>query len=767
MHYSFGDAKGAEKAHISVPAWSSFSNVVVTKPGDTPPTLGDDIDESKESVAARAASNGTGEWNTTDTFTLAYHSMYLDLPTWSVVKLPFAPSLDLRTFWSKSLLKICMYDTPKQKGNKHLIRDNSYFVGIEINFLGLDGGKQGDDEENLPWSASTRSISESNLLRGVTTLSENGDSVVECDTAEPIVEELDGEEYMFFDAEEDGFSEALQDDVITISGPQRNLPESQKLLEDINDVCPMWIDVVSKGKYVKTYAVNLNQRTIFRFSPSMSDFFNIKEAKESAERHWSPRLSSCERTRRIIGHVIFAAKTNSSKAIQLRKFAADHNIFDTSFLRGNPPSLTAKQARLVQKSAFVARAFSDHHWIEEWVKVTDLQLSFYHPDKPQKANLRLSLQNIISVQKLGPNESPLMPLYSFMEVQTLGQRVYMMFATEEMRDSWVAYLSTVIKNGDLRLDVSSRASTVSDQVVNVDNPSKAFLHKSSMFDCKQRKILNCRKFSFRPSTTLDPTKLVQDSLRKGLDPSEDSEERNLCAFLDSVADLKQVNVSNLTEGERTAFFLNLYHVMIVHAFLVLGPPDSTFKWISYFNAIAYQCSDDIFSLTELEHNILRAAMNYPSQFVSRFVLPKSRFRFALTKADYRINFALNCGSLSNPAAVPIYDPATLDEQLDFACRAYLKVVETTAQKRSSLTITLPRICVWFADDFGDGSSTDMLKLVEQHLVKPKQDVLKRNWDSPNRRYNDVTIKYFGYSFECRNLTLFGSESSDDLNLTIE
>jgi hypothetical protein len=759
LHYSFGD--NDEKGHICAPAWNMFQNIVVTKPGDTPPQLGDDLDESKESMAARASADAEGgAWNTTDTFTLSYHSMYVDLPTWQVVKLPFAPSLDLRTFWGKSLLNICIYDTPQPKARRHLRRDNGYYVAIQLKFLGLDAETKEEADEVLPWSFKTRSISESNFG----TIDGLGSTNTINDSVSPIVEELDGEEYYFFDAEEPASDSDLHPAARIISEPTK----ARNLLNAIDSACPMWIDMCLRGKYVTTYAVNVNdKKTIFRYASSVSDCFDVRQDQELAEQMWSPRLSGCERTRRIVGQVLSSVLANSGQSQQLEKFVTMNNVFDSSFLRGNPPALSVKKASLIHKSTFVARALSDRHWVEEWMKVTDLQLAFYNPEKMQKANLYVSLRNIRSVRKLAPHERPLVSSYSFMEVQTLGQTMYLMLTSEDVCDGWVAYLSTVIKQPAV-VECASDNSGASDQLVSVDNPSKEFLHKSSMWNCKQRRILNCRKFFFRSSCTADPIGQVEDALKKALDPRQESEERNLCAFLDSAATLKQVDVSALTETERTAFFLNLYHVMIVHAFLVLGPPDSTFKWMSYFNTISYECSDDVFSLTELEHNIVRAAMTYPSQFVARFVLPKSQFSFALTKADYRINFALNCGSLSNPAHIPVYRAATLDQQLNDACRAYLKVVEVVAQKRNCLIVTLPRICVWFAEDFGDGSSNAVLRCVEEYLEEPKRKTLSGYWDDKNSRYADLTLKHFPFSFECRNLILQGDGgAATDLQFVIE
>ena len=71
---------------------------------------GEPFEESKQSIRARRASKSTGEWNTSDTYSFSFYSMYLDLPSWSIVKLPLANDMTLRTFWGKALLRIILYE---------------------------------------------------------------------------------------------------------------------------------------------------------------------------------------------------------------------------------------------------------------------------------------------------------------------------------------------------------------------------------------------------------------------------------------------------------------------------------------------------------------------------------------------------------------------------------------------------------------------------------------------------------------------------------
>jgi hypothetical protein len=107
------DEQDEEKAHIVVPAYSFFERFVATPPGQNPPMLGSELEESKESLARRR--NPTAalayRFNTTDTYTFAFYSMYVDLPRWQLVNLPIPRGdVSLKTFWHDSHLRICMYE---------------------------------------------------------------------------------------------------------------------------------------------------------------------------------------------------------------------------------------------------------------------------------------------------------------------------------------------------------------------------------------------------------------------------------------------------------------------------------------------------------------------------------------------------------------------------------------------------------------------------------------------------------------------------------
>ena len=265
----------------------------------------------------------------------------------------------------------------------------------------------------------------------------------------------------------------------------------------------------------------------------------------------------------------------------------------------------------------------------------------------------------------------------------------------------------------------------------------------------------------------------------------------LVRFLTYASRLKTVSVKTLSEVEKLSFYLNLYHLMICHGSLVLTPPNSAGSWFTYFGpGLSYAVGDEVFCLSELEHCILRSGMNFPSLLLSKLVIPKTRYssRYQLSVCDYRINFAMNCGSLSNPPAVPIYNPLTLDAQLTRASVYYLiESVEVNFKARTDssdrgrgsksavqkadmtvtkgkLTVALPAIVNWYKSDFGRGRSHDVARICSAFLTGEKKAKLLPfvMGGSLAKKNKNLSVKYQPFVFKCRVLTLFEEDLFDML-----
>jgi hypothetical protein len=80
-------------------------------------------------------------------------------------------------------------------------------------------------------------------------------------------------------------------------------------------------------------------------------------------------------------------------------------------------------------------------------------------------------------------------------------------------------------------------------------------------------------------------------------------------FMDAVAVLANIKLDMTSFDPKgkieISMFLNLYHTMVLHAFLVVRVPTSMQEWPNVFSGCAYEAFGDIFSISDLEHGVLR------------------------------------------------------------------------------------------------------------------------------------------------------------------
>eukprot|EP01035_Chromulina_nebulosa_P018317 gene18317-24004_t len=202
--------------------------------------------------------------------------------------------------------------------------------------------------------------------------------------------------------------------------------------------------------------------------------------------------------------------------------------------------------------------------------------------------------------------------------------------------------------------------------------------------------------------------------------------------------------------------------MLLHGFLVMGVPDSVFKWGKFFGTVAYEAFGDIFSLVELEHCIIRYGMSKPNiNFVAQTFIPSSRYNFSITKRDFRLLWALNCGSESLAPFVPIYRPEVLDSQLDV-------IVSLSLDKQLYVvdnTVFLPQLCQWYNKDFE--YTTEGLPLISSsspNSFKAILNVLSKfcRGEKEEQIFNllsakkNFKISFSPFNFRCRYLEPFGA-----------
>lgn len=167
-------------------------------------------------------------------------------------------------------------------------------------------------------------------------------------------------------------------------------------------------------------------------------------------------------------------------------------------------------------------------------------------------------------------------------------------------------------------------------------------------------------------------------------------------FTQLTAQLVDVDVAALSVAERTAFFLNLYNALLIHAITSLGPPASLTQRLKLYATAAYQIGPNVLSLNDIENGILRGNRRAAAPFSKPPFAADDAARLALClPCDARVHFALNCGAKSCPP-IRVYDPKDLDAQLDTATRSFVDA-ETALTGKGALECS--KLFDWYAVDF--------------------------------------------------------------------
>lgn len=143
-----------------------------------------------------------------------------------------------------------------------------------------------------------------------------------------------------------------------------------------------------------------------------------------------------------------------------------------------------------------------------------------------------------------------------------------------------------------------------------------------------------------------------------------------------------------------------------------------------------------FSLDIIEHDILRKyRWKYSMGYLPRFFPGKLIKQLAVSKIDYRIHFALNCGAKSCPP-IAFYNYDKIDQQLNMASRSFLK--SETVINDEQKQITTSKILSWFKKDFGGkkGIRKILGKEFEKDLSSYSIKFKDYNWDAVLKNYSN-------------------------------
>ena len=210
-------------------------------------------------------------------------------------------------------------------------------------------------------------------------------------------------------------------------------------------------------------------------------------------------------------------------------------------------------------------------------------------------------------------------------------------------------------------------------------------------------------------------------------------------YMLDASELQRVQLAGLTHDELMAFFVNLYNILCLHAYVVHGPPSNFWRRWIFFRSLSYRVAGLDMTLDDIEHGILRGNKRHPTYVLMQQLRPSDpKCQFVLTSRDGRIHFVISAGTRSDPP-VRILNGENLQEELYEATVEFLGC--SVKVNKETKKVSLPRIFLWYADDFPT-PETELLRWIATFLSPEKSHILLTLLDEPTR----PTVVYESYEW---------------------
>jgi hypothetical protein len=433
-------------------------------------------------------------------------------------------------------------------------------------------------------------------------------------------------------------------------------------------------------------------------------------------------------------YLVDAERSLASNPV-IAKFLAPWPEDQAPLIPASAPAVRTPQVmEAVVKAGFVVRAHSRLVWEVEWCVLLQGLMLFYAAHDLKTPAYVVPLSGATEARAVGGGGGgggeaagvgercpPPFPAAAFFEVSGQDGCVVTVWVTEgrAAAERWVRAVRDLAAGG--AASASAPGAAAAEAVLRSPELARAQQHQSA---ARLNAPLNVRRVFW--GTAGEPCAVAEAALEAvlavlsaGVPVTELSlEDPRLREFDALVTELQAVQLKRIAGSDeaKLAFFLNVYHSLMLHSLVARGGEGKSGPRSKVFKDASYVIDGQSFSLSELDHAVLRHSMSSPaiahsnfigSRLVPRFKSNDTRRLAALALPEPRINFALNAGTLSCLAEVPVFRPSTVREQLDaYACLFCARFVRLAEDG----TLTLPKILQYFAVDFAPNGNTRHLVL---------------------------------------------------------
>jgi len=203
-----------------------------------------------------------------------------------------------------------------------------------------------------------------------------------------------------------------------------------------------------------------------------------------------------------------------------------------------------------------------------------------------------------------------------------------------------------------------------------------------------------------------------------------------------ISELRNIQLSQIqndlkNDDFKKAFWINIYNSF----FQILRKVNRVEKPKIFTHKIIF-IANTKWSLDDIEHGILRRFRYkftlgfFPNLFVSDMIK-----KHAVSKIDYRIHFALNCGAKSCPP-IAFYTADNIEQQLETATLSFLD--NETDYLKEKKEVHISRLFLWFLSDFGGkkGIRNILKEKLHLNIIGFKLVYKKYSWEERLDYYDE-------------------------------
>eukprot|EP00004_Rigifila_ramosa_P014389 TRINITY_DN3271_c0_g1_i1.p1 TRINITY_DN3271_c0_g1~~TRINITY_DN3271_c0_g1_i1.p1 ORF type:complete len:1134 (-),score=258.53 TRINITY_DN3271_c0_g1_i1:27-2993(-) len=386
----------------------------------------------------------------------------------------------------------------------------------------------------------------------------------------------------------------------------------------------------------------------------------------------------------------------------------------------------------------ITRAQWRSFWSDDWIILTKIGVVVSSVRNNKTDTFFIPVSDIVSVSWVDQLRGPFLS-YLFLEISTVEQSHYFCCADTATDSARLKSFADTLQKclSESRAPAPTRDLTLA-----------SVLGKMSQKQTSPNDVIVMNRWKLWRESPRHRTEVIEDLFVRAQALFKEASDNSPAqgSLLDDVtfaprflvfaklsSELQCIGLLGMLHKEAMSFFLNLYHIMVMHALMQFGAPGLP-KTNGFFRRCAYEIGGHVLTIAEVEHAILRAPLHRPKvagflglkarvidSQVPQFKPSDPRTRLSLVIGDPALNFVLNngCKSAGN-IEIAFYRAETLEHQISSTASRFCdREVEVLSREK---LVLLPKVCEWYTSDFG--GKLEMIRFVCECLSEsPKKFAL--------------------------------------------